>query len=57
MGQSCLAAMLATMRSAGVAQEVNLKNVLYTGDETCKQISCEAQNKNGRGISSRRKNV
>ena len=30
------AAMLATMRSAGVTPEVNLRILLHTGDKSCK---------------------
>ena len=32
-----LGAILATKRSAGFAPEVNLRNLLLTGDEACKQ--------------------
>ena len=35
--QNCLALMLATERSAGVAPEVNLRILLDTGDKACKR--------------------
>ena len=38
-GSKGLAAMLAIERSAGVTPEVNLRNILHTDDEACKQAS------------------